>query len=570
MHRLLLRQLRRLDLDHQDLPETTQQLLRSISEAYDQADDDRRLLERSLELTSTELMQRNRELRADVEARSRAEHALRERDAQTQAILSALPDLLLVVSAQGRIEQIHAPGPSFLPRPAAELVGQSLEQALPQQLYGPLVSALARVAGDGQSQRLELGLQSGDKTMRYEARLTVSAMGDMVVVMRDQTERMHMAERLRVADRMASVGTLAAGVAHELNNPLAYVLGNLELLRQHLRQSAGHGAELSTLANEAHDGARRMKAITQDLRTFSQPHADAIESIDPRSVVESSLRMAATEIRHRATLRRHYEPVPPVFAELGKLGQVFLNLIVNAVQALPVGEVTEHEIVARTDTSGEGWAVIEISDTGPGIPSSLLSRIFEPFVTSKPRGVGTGLGLSICHNIVTSLGGRITVHPRPNRGTTFRVTLPPSGAPVAATRRTTSSLPAVPAVPPSARRVLVIDDDTLVASALRRLLASRSEVVVTGSGREGLERLRGPERFDVVLCDLMMPELSGMDVYETVEQERPDLAGRFVFMTGGAFTERARAFLERVTNPRLEKPFDSAELRALVWDRADQ
>lgn len=570
MHGLLLQQLRRLDLDEQDLPDAVQHLLRSISEAYDQADDDRRQLERSLELTSTELMQRNRELRADVEARARAEHALRERNAQTRAILSALPDLLLVVSAQGRIEQIHAPRPSFLPEPAAELVGQSLEQVLPPPLYEPLVSALTQVARDGQSQQLELGLKSGGKTTRYEARLTVSAMGDMVVVMRDQTERVHMAERLRVADRMASVGTLAAGVAHELNNPLAYVMGNLELLRQHLRQSTGHGAELSTLASEALDGARRMKAITQDLRTFSQPHTDAIESIDPRSVVESSLRMAATEIRHRATLRRHYETVPPVFAEVGKLGQVILNLIVNAVQALPVGDVTEHEIVARTDTNGEGWAVIEISDTGPGIPSYLLSRIFEPFVTSKPRGVGTGLGLSICHNIVTSLGGRITVHPRATRGTTFRVTLPPSGTPVAPTRRTTSSVPAVPAATMRARRVLVIDDDALVASALRRLLSVRSEVVVTGSGREGLERLRGPERFDVVLCDLMMPELSGMDVYEAVEHERPELVGRFIFMTGGAFTDRARAFLERVPNPRLEKPFDSAQLRALVWDRADQ
>jgi two-component system, cell cycle sensor histidine kinase and response regulator CckA len=564
MHRLLRRQLRR-HLDEQEpLPPDLEQLLAAVSDAYVQADDDRMLLERSLELTSQELLQRNSELRADVEARKRAEEALRVREAQTRAILAALPDILLVVAPTGELREAHAPGRSFLPEPTDELAGRSLADVLPEELHRALAPTIGQAARTGGAQRCELTHTHGRDRWRYEARLTVSPSGDVVILVRDQTERLDMAERLRVADRMASVGTLAAGVAHELNNPLAYVLGNLELLNQQLRATWVEPTQLQVLVDEALDGARRMRSITQDLRTFSQPHADAAASIDPRVVMDSALRIAGTEIRHRAVLRREYDDVPAVRAEAGKLGQVFLNLVVNAVQALPVGEAARNEILVRTFADDQGHAVIEVCDTGSGIPLHLASRIFEPFVTTKPREVGTGLGLSICHNIVTALGGHIAAHSRSPRGTVFRVRLPPSGTAVAIT-----AAPPVPVALPrdvpagKSVRVLIIDDDPLVASSLRRLLASR-EVHIADSGRRGIEMLREDDEFQVVLCDLMMPEVSGMDVYETVLEERPDLAERFIFMTGGAFTERARAFLERVPNPKLEKPFDGKTLRLLV------
>lgn len=578
MHRLLRRQLRRFVEGQKaigaagdegggppepPLPEGVLRLLEAVSDAYEAADDDRRLLERSLELTSRELLQRNRELRADIEARTRAEEALRDREGQTRAILAALPDILLVVGPSGELREVCSPGRSFLPEPVDVLRGQPLAEVLPEELHRTLAPAIDQAARSHMAQRCELTYTKGRDRRRYEARLTVSPAGDVVILVRDQTERLHMAERLRVADRMASVGTLAAGVAHELNNPLAYVLGNLELLNQQLRATWVEPTQLQVLVDEALDGARRMRSITQDLRTFSQPHAEAVTSIDPRTVMDSALKIAGTEIRHRAALRREYEDVPSVRGEASKLGQVFLNLVVNAVQALPVGEAARNEIVVRTFADEQGYAVIEVCDTGPGIPMHLAGRIFEPFVTTKPREVGTGLGLSICHNIVTGLGGHISAHPRTPRGTVFRVRLPPSGMVAAA--------PAPPApvslprhVPPGGgRRVLIIDDDPLVASSLRRLLASR-EVHIADSGRRGIEMLRENDGFEVVLCDLMMPEVSGMDVYETVLEERPDLAERFIFMTGGAFTERARVFLDRVSNPKLEKPFDGKTLRMLV------
>lgn len=564
VHQLLRRQLRRHALDPDSLPEPVRELLDAIGEAYEQADDDRRLLERSLELTSRELMQRNRELRADIEARRRAEQSVREQEARTRAILAALPDVMVVVSPQGSVRELHVPEPTLVTGNPAERIGRPLVEVFPPELVAALEPAIAAARRERRAQQLDLSLTIAGKRRSYEARITVSGVGDIVIVIRDQTERLQMTERLRVADRMASVGILAAGVAHELNNPLAYVLGNLELLEQ---QVAGdrRDPEAASLVEDALDGARRMRAITQDLRTFSRPHPETVESIDPQAVMDSALRMAATEIRHRARLHRDYGRVPSVLAESGKLGQVFLNLVVNAVQALPVGDASGHQIDVRTATDGEGWAIIEVGDTGPGIPPHLRSRIFEPFVTTKPRGEGTGLGLSICHNIVTSLGGRITVHPRSPHGTTFRVALPPSDQLVRARARITANLPAIDDHD-RPRRLLVIDDDALVAGTLRRVLARYGEVVVAHSGREGLHALRDGPRFDVVLCDLMMPEISGMDLFESLEDEDPELTTRFVFMTGGAFTERARAFLERVPNPRLDKPFEAADIHALMQE----
>ncbi|MEM9454591.1 MAG: ATP-binding protein [Myxococcota bacterium] len=564
MHRLLRRQLRRALEGKEELPEELRALLDALSRAYAHADDDRHQLERSLERASQALLASNGERPTPAEAHTRAELVL---DDRTQAILAALPDLMLVISPTGELQQVHAPERSFLPEPTDAQKGRPVVEVLPEDVYRALAPSIEEVSRSGQPQRCEVGWSSGRERRRYEARLTVSSTGDVVALLRDQTERVHMAERLRVADRMASVGTLAAGVAHELNNPLAYVLGNLELLRQQLRATWVEPTQLKVMVDEAYDGACRMREITEDLRTFSQPHADAIEPIDPREVMDAAIKMATTEIRHRAELRRDYAEVPAVAAEASKLGQVFLNLVINAVQALPVGEAARHEILVRTHTDDDGNAIIEVCDTGPGIPMHLASRIFEPFVTTKPRNVGTGLGLSICHNIVTSLDGQISAHPRAPRGTVFRVRLPPSGRPV----HRESAPPPEPSrssrMSGVGRRVLIIDDDPLVASALRRLLAT-GEVEVADSGRQGIELLRGSDEFEVVLCDLMMPEVSGMDVYETVLEEHPEMAERFIFMTGGAFTNRARAFLESVPNPKLEKPFDGKTLRAMVAQHA--
>ncbi len=377
-----------------------------------------------------------------------------------------------------------------------------------------------------------------------------------------EREAREMQARLALADRMASVGTLAAGVAHELNNPLSYVVANLSYLAEGVGSAAAAGAdpegELRDAVREAREGAERMRGIIRDLKTFSRVEDAIIGPVELGPVLESCVSMAWNEIRHRARFVRELGDVPPVRGNEGKLGQVFLNLLVNAAQAIPEARSDRNEIRLTARMAEDGRVAVEVRDTGTGIAPENLRRIFDPFFTTKPVGEGTGLGLTICHNIVSSVGGDIQVESTEGKGTTFRVLL------VATERREAESHP-TPVVVRAARRarVLVVDDEPLVGAAVRRALGSDHEVAVVSGARQALDRLRR-EAFDVVLTDLLMPEISGMELYEAVAQEFPEMAPRMVFVTGGAFTPAARRFMEAHRDRCLEKPFEVASLRELV------
>jgi two-component system, cell cycle sensor histidine kinase and response regulator CckA len=278
-------------------------------------------------------------------------------------------------------------------------------------------------------------------------------------------------------------------------------------------------------------------------------------------VLELAINMAFNEIRHRARLVKDYGEVPAVEADEARLGQVFLNLLVNAAHAIREGQVERNEIRVRTRTDRAGRAVIEIRDTGCGIAPDVLGRIFDPFFTTKAVGDGSGLGLAICHGVVAALGGEITVESEPGKGSVFRVALPPAplgsgtGAPASRARSSFES--------DRRGRVLVIDDEAMLTTTIQRIL-HKHEVTVAGSGREALEKIAAGADFEVILCDLMMPEMTGMDFHAELARLHPELLDRVVFLTGGAFTPAARAFLDGVPNDRLEKPFDPQNLRALV------
>jgi PAS domain S-box-containing protein len=412
--------------------------------------------------------------------------------------------------------------------------------------------------------------------LEYDGKPNVIAFG------RDLTERKHMQARLLLADRMVSVGALAAGVAHEINNPLAYVMTNLDLVAARRLPPLGArlqelGGEAATIGEEiarviamidvAREGSERMRDIVRDLRTFTRGVSEEKRSpVDVRRVMDASINLAWNEIRHRARLVKEYGDVAPVLATEARLGQVFLNILVNAAQALEVGDAAENVIRVRATTEHDAQVVVQVSDTGPGIPPEILDRIFDPFFTTKPVGLGTGLGLWICQGIVTSLGGQITAESRPGEGATFRVVLPSAtSAEQAVTPEALAGLPS-----PDARRLelLVVDDEIAIGRTLAIALADEFEVATVTSGRAALAILAGEPRFDVILCDLMMPDVSGMDVHERLARERPELAQRFVFVTGGAFTERARRFVDEVGLPVIEKPFDLAKLPALLRARA--
>jgi CheY-like chemotaxis protein len=218
--------------------------------------------------------------------------------------------------------------------------------------------------------------------------------------------------------------------------------------------------------------------------------------------------------------------------------------------------------VSTRHDAAAGQVIAEIRDTGPGIPDEIRARIFDPFFTTKPIGVGTGLGLSICHRIISTLGGDITVESHPGRGTTFRVVLP-----VASANDEKAPVPVTPppVIAPSLRaRIAIVDDEVAIGTTIRRVLGSKHDVVPITAAREAIARVAGGERFDVIVCDLMMPEVTGMDLHAELSRLAPDQAARMVFMTGGAFSPSARAFIERMSNARLEKPFELSRLEAII------
>jgi CheY-like chemotaxis protein len=243
-----------------------------------------------------------------------------------------------------------------------------------------------------------------------------------------------------------------------------------------------------------------------------------------------------------------------------RLGQVFLNLIVNAAQAIPEGDTARQEIRVTTFNYRDDRVAIEVRDTGSGISEALRAKIFDPFFTTKPAGVGTGLGLAICHRLISAMNGTIEVESELGKGTLFRVILPVA-------RSDQPELTPQPSITLAARRgrILVVDDEPMMGSVVRRMLSSEHDVTTLTSARAAQDLIAAGERFDVILTDLMMPEITGMDLYETLVKLAPEQADRIVFMTGGAFTARARDFLNKVRNPRVDKPFDLNTLRALIY-----
>ena len=375
----------------------------------------------------------------------------------------------------------------------------------------------------------------------------------------------HATERVRLteSDRLVSLGFLAGGIAHQINNaltPMRLSLGRLtsfELSRRPLTEERLHRVEL---LQDAREGVARIERVLRELKAFSHTDDDCPRSpLDVSALLEIAVGLAGHEIRHRARLVCDYGPIPPVRAKLAELRQVFLNLLINAAHAIPEGQAHLNEIRVITCTDDQGRAVIEISDTGTGIPPDVIVKIFEPFFTTG--GTGLGLGLAVSRDVIASLDGEITIDSIVGKGTSVRVALPASDEIVV--HDASNASVSDPIEPSERRRILIIDDDRPVAAAIA-LELDVHDVVVAASGREALGILRRDKNFDVILCDLMMPEVSGIDVYESLRLVDPNLLGRVVLMTGGAFTARAGQFLSEVDVPVIEKPFHSSQLHAVV------
>jgi PAS domain S-box-containing protein len=504
-------------------------------------------------------------LRAAQQALRLSEARAKEQAALLSAIFDSAPDFITYVGIDRRIRYSNKVLPDLAP---SDLIGTDwISLQLPDQ-QDALRRVFDAVVSSGEPGSYEGPGRGADGTVaHYSRRLgCVRRDGEVVgvaIVTRDITHQKATEAQLLTSDRMASVGLLAAGIAHEINNPLASVIANLDCAVQDLKTVGERSTLPRDLEEEivdAREAADRVRMIVRDLKIFSRTEDDRREAVDVQRVMESTLRMAWNEIRHRSRLVKEYGRVPLVQANESRLGQVFLNLVVNAAQSIPEGNAAGNLIRISTFIDGAGRVGVSVSDTGGGIPPHVQQRLFTPFFTTKPVGAGTGLGLSICQRLVTSFGGEITFKSEVGKGTEFRLSLP-----VALFEDAPTAEQPKAAVQASRRgRILIVDDDATVGRAARRILALEHDVTVFDDAKHALETIRSGERFDVVLCDLMMPQMTGMDLHATLQESDPEQAARFIFVTGGAFTARAREFLDVVRNHRVEKPFDPQGLRVLV------
>jgi len=492
--------------------------------------------------------------------------------ARLRAIVDLASDLLFVSDpATGKIIDVNAAACEALGHTRAELLTLYLDD-----LSGE-VSASRTALSEG-SEFVFLRHKNG-RVLRFEGRSKTQDFGEgprTLTVARDMTHSEGLAERLVEVERerrramseaqmlksgrLVSIGTLAAGVAHEINNPLAYVMGNLQYITRELKTLVDDPAELRQILDEASLGAERIRIIMRDLRLFSR--ADDEEhraALDIHRALDSAVNLTRNEVSHRAQLFKDYGKTPPVLGNEARLSQVFVNLLINAAQAIPEGRSTRNEIRIRTGHE-LGMAYVEIKDTGGGISKENLDRIFDPFYTTKDVGEGTGLGLSICQGLIDAMDGEIHVESQEGMGTIVRVTMPlaepEKQAPIGfeQTSMETSLRPA---------HIMLIDDEEPVARSLARLLG-RHHVTIATSGRKALELLHDQGPFDLVLCDLMLPDVNGVEIYYRVRDADPAMAARFVFMTGGAFTSATRSFVETTTNPVVQKPFDLPHIEGLI------
>jgi PAS domain S-box-containing protein len=504
----------------------------------------------------------------DLSERKQVEQALRRAKESFRSLIEKIPDQVWVYRG-GNIVYANQAVTDQLGYSSEELIGRPiLDFVHPDDAAAVAAHARTLTLENARApDRVIHLLRKDGKLATVEVRglyVVFDNEGAVLAVAHDISERRQFEARLMMADRLASIGMLAAGVAHEINNPLSYVTANVGFAVEELRAAAQPPGEVIAALGEAQQGCERVRSIVRDLKAFSRTEESTRAPVDIRRLLDSAANMAWNEIRHRARLSKDYAPkLPLAEANESRLVQVFLNLLVNAAQAIAEGAAERNQIRIVAREAPDGRVVAEICDTGAGIARENIDRIFDPFFTTKPTGIGTGLGLSICQNIISALGGEIQVESAPGRGSTFRVLLP-----AAARSETQASKGEVPqARGEVAGTVLVIDDEPAIGMALKRLLRSEHQVTAITQAREALERVRAGERFDAILCDLMMPEMTGMEFHDELTKLDVEAAGRVIFLSGGVFTERARTFLARVPNLRLEKPVEPQSLRALVNER---
>jgi PAS domain S-box-containing protein len=523
----------------------------------------------------------------DVSEERAALARLRQSEAGFRSLIERLPEAVIV----HRNGQVGYANPSaarcFGVAAAVELVGERVEQLVhPEDMTECRTAWLAASRETAAPTPRHVRMRRADRGwwVAEVADLSVLFDGDwsVVTLARDLTEQRALQARLMLTDRLSNMGTLAAGLAHEINNPLQYMTANTQVVRADLAElavelragtvrnekAALRLEEAGVCLSDVAAGEQRVGELVRELRGFSRV-SDRQVPVDVAAVVKAALRVVGNELHFRARVVVDLpDTMPRVMADEGRLFQVFLNLLVNAAQAIPAGDADAHRVQVTTETVGQ-QVIVRVSDTGCGMDMDQAAHIFEPFYTTKDVGEGTGLGLAICASIVRGIGGDIEVASRPGEGSVFSVRLPVD--PREKTQQGEAASAPVRRV--SARcRVLVVDDEPAIRKALSRALGTRHEVVGAGSARDAVALLEDDDAFDLVLSDVLMDRGGGPELHDWLEAHRPALRERLVFMTGGAFMPRAAAFVEKVDRPVLDKPIrvdDVERILVGLMDKSD-
>ena len=476
-------------------------------------------------------------------------------DGFARRLIEDIPQAVALLDLRGRLVQWN---PVF----SAKFGEPGRADALHSHFDPPGLRELVRKAAAGGEPvhnaefTLSQPSQSGQGGAAYLVSLSRAEAGGaarLLLIVDDVTDRKEQHARMIASSRLVSVGEMAAGVAHELNNPLTAILGFSQLaLRQDVDDVLKR--DLEAIATEAERAGR----IVDNLLSFARSHNSGNRVFDPATSIQKILDLREYECRvNNIEVVTYFDPdTPKTMADVHKMEQVVLNLLGNAVQAIADGPGRGTITVGLVAIDGR--VRISITDDGPGIPPDVLPRIFQPFFTTKPVGKGTGLGLSICQSIVQEHGGEIRVESRPRRGTTFVVEIPIVAVAEPALPRTPS-----PVRPTSYTmlRVLAVDDEPVVLEMLARALAGMGhQVDVSRDGAEALRMIHLTD-FDAILLDLRMPGLGGPEVYRCIQGLRPDLTGRVLFITGDTVSPDSRSFVEGLGVEVLQKPFSLDELR---------
>jgi len=467
-----------------------------------------------------------------------------------QEVVDAISPALCIVDRGGRIRRANRAFADLVNVPPASLIGRPWQAFVPPEWAADLQRTL-----DQQGAGREAELRTGEQTYAVTAvPISGTDRSTLVLLFDDQTERRRLQDQLIQSEKMSAIGQLIAGIAHDLNNPLASVVGFADFLGEVPNVPPALREPLTVIREEA----ERASNIVKNLLSFARKQEHQRRPTALRPLLDATFVLLRNQLMaHRVEATVDVEPdLPMPDIDPNQIQQVFVNLINNAAQAIAsTGRPGRVLVRARRWLDG---VAIDVVDDGPGMPETLAAQVFEPFFTTKPEGEGTGLGLSISQGILREHGGRIMLSTEEGRGSTFTVQLP------LATRVPAPTPSSGTGTPTKRLRVLVVDDEPHILHYMHATLDAWGHVpVVASNGREGLE-LADRETFDLVISDLRMPEVSGREFYEELARRHPALAARLVFSTGDTVRGDTLAFLESLDRPYLHKPFSLAELRTLL------